>query len=40
MGDHSRDDDFFYAQFFAFHLKQVPKINIKMEDDLLHHKFA
>jgi hypothetical protein len=41
MGDHSKDDDFFDAQFFAFHVKQVPniKIKIKMEDYLLHHNF-
>jgi hypothetical protein len=39
MGDHSKDDDFFDAQFFAFHVKQMLKIKIKMEHYLLHHKF-
>jgi hypothetical protein len=39
MGYYSKDDDFFYAQFFAFHVKKMPKKYLKMEDYLLHHKF-
>jgi hypothetical protein len=34
MGNHPKDGDFFNAQFFAFHVKQVLKIKIKMEDYL------
>jgi hypothetical protein len=39
MGNHSKYDGFFYANFFAFHVKQMPKIKIKMEDYVLCHKF-